>query len=477
MLISVGRGPQRTPFTWPTLRQAFIGAAAFFVLVFCAQLVGSGRVSYTAVAFGIGLAPVLLYVALVRPFAFPFALWAALVPFDNLLSVGRGATVTRLLAIVCGAAFLFLVLRHKRLMTPPRAILTWLLYAGWAAASIAWAGDQNVAVASFERIIQLVLLYAVVSIVPTRRSDVWIVLGGAIVGAVASAIYGAWLFHHQSAAIAASQQQFSRLQIDFGDRGIDVNAFADALLFPSIALAVGLLSARSIALRVASGVLFAVCLIGLNYSGSRESFVALAAGLLYLVVVVPKYRARLFATAAIALGASLANPALWLRFAQSFTTGGSGRSSIWKTALAAVRDHPLLGVGTGNFSNAYNSVYLNVFQQYNAGWGRASHDIFLHTLVELGAIGLIVMCVALYAQYRSTDAIADDGQWKELKLIVRASMIALVVAAVFLDMMDAKYLWLLFCFAAMLRNAPQYPHLSGSEGTRGGRGSLAPRYG
>lgn len=443
-------------FSRRTVRHIAAVTAAVAILIFCARLVGSGRLSYTALAFAIALTPVLLYAALVRPFAFPFALWAALVPFDNLLSVSRGTTATRLLAIACGAILLFWVLRHKKLAPPPLVIFAWLIYAGWATASIAWSSDPNTSIVEAERIAQLVLLFVVVSIVPATAADVKVVLGGAVLGGIASAAYGSWLFHHQDPAIAAAQEQFSRLQIDVSQGSIDVNQFADALLFPSIALIVGMLGAKRFSVRIGCGLGLAICLIALNYSGSRESFVALAAGLLYLFLTSPRYRRGLFATGAIALGASLLNAHLWLRFAQSFATGGSGRSSIWKTAVAAVREHPIIGVGAGNFASGYNSVYLTVFQKYSAGWSRASHNIFLHALVELGSVGFLTLIVALIAQYRTTDAIANDGQWAQEKAIVRASMVALIVAAFFIDMMGYKYLWLLFCFMAILRNAPQY---------------------
>lgn len=439
----------------PTLKQTIIGACAVLILIECATLVASGRIGQSAAAFVLALSPILAYVALTRPFLFPFALWAALIPFDNLLAVGgSGATVTRLLGIVCGAALLFSVLRRKRLASPPRALFFWILFVAWSGASILWADNQTDAIATFERIAQLVLLYGIVSIVPANERDLKIVLAATVLGGVASALYGSWLFHHQSATVAAAQEQFSRLQIDFGDRGIDVNQFADALLFPSVALLLGLLSWKNIAGRIACGLGFAACIVGINYSGSREAFLALGAALCYIFVKLPRQRKLLAVIGFVTVAASLLQPAVWLRFAAAFSSGGSGRFSIWRTGLAAAQQHWLLGAGAGNFGRAYNAVYIDVFQPYGAGWTRASHNIYLQALVELGAIGLIILVVALAAQFRSVRRIvADDGPWQTYRLLAEAATVALIVASFFIDLTDYKYLWLLFCFMAMLRNA------------------------
>ena len=439
----------------PTVKQLILGSCGVLVLIECAILVASGRIGQSVAAFALALLPIMVYLALTRPFLFPFALWAALVPFDNLLAVGgSGATVTRLLAIVCGAALLFAVLRRKRIVTPPRALFFWLLLAAWEGTSILWAVNQTDAIGTFGRIAQLVLLYAIVSVVPAEENDVKIVITAAVLGGVASALYGSWLFHHQSASIAAAQQQFSRLQIDFGDRGIDVNNFADALLFPAIAVLVGMLSWKNIFGRILCALCFAGCIVGINYSGSREAFVALGAGIAYMFVRLPGYRKPLALIGGIAAAASLLQPAIWLRFTAAFSTGGSGRLSIWRTALAAAKDHWLFGSGAGNFAHAYDAVYINVFQPYGAGWSRASHNIYLNALVELGAIGLIILGVALIAQFRSVNRVAAiEGPWRTYRVLVEASMIALVVASFFIDLVDYKYLWLLFCVMAMLRNA------------------------
>jgi len=62
------------------------------------------------------------------------------------------------------------------------------------------------------------------------------------------------------------------------------------------------------------------------------------------------------------------------------------RLSYWRTCIAAIKDHPFLGIGPGNFQE--------VFLRYRAGWStdtRYAHNIFLQTWLETGLLGFIAM--------------------------------------------------------------------------------------
>jgi len=62
------------------------------------------------------------------------------------------------------------------------------------------------------------------------------------------------------------------------------------------------------------------------------------------------------------------------------------RLNYWRISMAAIKDHPFLGIGPGNFQE--------VFLRYKVGWSidtRYSHNIFLQTWLETGIIGLIAI--------------------------------------------------------------------------------------
>jgi O-antigen ligase len=68
------------------------------------------------------------------------------------------------------------------------------------------------------------------------------------------------------------------------------------------------------------------------------------------------------------------------------------RLNYWRTAIAVIKDHPILGVGPGNFQE--------VFLKYKIGLStntRYAHNIFLHTWAETGFLGLIALIYLISA--------------------------------------------------------------------------------
>ena len=75
------------------------------------------------------------------------------------------------------------------------------------------------------------------------------------------------------------------------------------------------------------------------------------------------------------------------------------RLNYWRTAIAAIQDHPFLGAGPGNFQE--------VFLKYKIGLStdtRYAHNIFLHTWAETGILGftaLIYIITVFFCHLRS----------------------------------------------------------------------------
>jgi hypothetical protein len=420
--------------------------SALCATIACAYLVASGRKGYEILALCVAAAPVLAYLILARPYLMPYGIYVFLIPFDNLLGVGTFGTATRALGALSGMALILYALRQKRFNPLPLTVLTWSIYVVWAAVTIIWAIDQNGAITAAATLAQLVLLYTAIATAPLSKSDLRVIIGASVTGAIAAGFYGIWLFHHQhNLEIAQVQQQLQRLSIQVGDdRSIDANHYADSLLFPLVALVVWTLGTRKIWLKLVQCCGIAVILAGIYYSASRESILAFGVAMVFLIVTARRYRPQLAIVMGGALAASLTVPMVWVRFGNAIATGGSGRTSIWHTALAAVGAYWPLGAGIDNFANAYDSKYLTVFQHYGAGWHRASHDIFLQAIVELGIIGLALLLLALYVQFNLVGDIRPDDELFDYRLMVQGGMVALLVAAVFIDMMGYKYLWFLF---------------------------------
>ncbi len=425
------------------------------VLAACATLgvtVLAGTKTGVALALMAALGPLTLYAALCEPLVVPFAFFALLVPFDNLLDVSAFGTLTRLLAIACGAALLFWLLRTRRAVMPGRALWVWILYAMWAVVSLIWAIDASAGFAHLFTLFQLLSLYAVVSFMPIDRRTLGIVVAATIVSGVIAGLYGAYLFHH---GIDVSAN--GRLFITADDNTIDPNQFAASLLVPIALAIVSLLGSRTLWQRLACIVALIAMGGGVAVAGSRGGLLAVLA---IFVIIFVRMRSRMLA-AGLGVGALGLSLALYgnvvSRFSNAAQTGGAGRVDIWRVGLEAFREHFWVGAGYSNFPIAFDQAFITVSEHYYTHWHRAPHNILISTGVELGVVGLGILLWAWWTQLRTMRAIDRSNPLFGLRTGLEAAVIGLFVASMFLDTLTVKYLWLAFMLCALVRNAALLP--------------------
>ena len=152
-------------------------------------------------------------------------------------------------------------------------------------------------------------------------------------------------------------------------------------------------------------------------SFSRAAWLAAAAGLCAMIALGDRRSLKYFAAGlvVISLTGFLGAFELLPSFLSERLTGAAGyfgffdarsavltaenyplveRMATWQAAWEMFRDHPLVGVGIGNFNEMYQSYAL-------PGWvsdpGHA-HNIVLNTLAEMGVAGLAALTVFLGAQ-------------------------------------------------------------------------------
>jgi O-antigen ligase len=79
---------------------------------------------------------------------------------------------------------------------------------------------------------------------------------------------------------------------------------------------------------------------------------------------------------------------------QRWKDGGSTRLAIWAGTLSMIRDRPIFGWGTGNFSYGYPQALNTLIPEesplarYAGAWTNAAHNVLLQLWAELGLIGL-----------------------------------------------------------------------------------------
>jgi O-antigen ligase len=427
-------------------------AAIVLVAVSAAVLLVIGPSLASIGVIALVLSPFAVYVVLRWPLASIFGLYVLLVPFDNLLNTGSFGTLTKLLGMISGAFLLLYVVRRRLVSFQDPTLRVLGLLALWMLASTFWALDQKVALSSTATFAGLMLLYAVLTMLPLSRVQLNMLLVLIVAGGVCAAAYGAHTFVHDS-SFAQESLNTRRLIVQVGDYQIDPNHFSDALIFPAAIVAMWGLRARSVLPGLASVGALALLVTAILYSGSREGLSALA-----IIAVYYFWRSQYRLKLAIALGAVIAlvstvQTSVFLRFATALDTGGSGRTSIWAVALEAAKHHLLQGYGIGNFTQAFNLYYLKIHQPYPYGWDSPAHNLVLHYLVELGIVGLLLIGAFIFMQFRSLRAIDRQNEYHDYRIVLEASLIAIVVVSMAIDLFQYKYAWLVFAMVALVRNA------------------------
>ena len=407
----------------------------------------AGTKTGTAIALLATVGPAAVYAALVAPVAFPFSAYLALTPFDNILDLGQFGTLTRLLGILSGAALLFFMLSSKRFREPPRATALWLLLFLWMASSIFWALDVTTAEGLLLISLQLFGLYLVTSMLTLSLPQLRIAAFGAAAGGVASSLYGLWMY-------ATGEGMFKqRLFVHTDTSSINPDHFGASLLLPIAICLIALLWGRSALVRAGSFIGLCAMMATVALTGSRGAELGLAFMLAYLIW---RDRHRVWIACASVLAGIIvmvvAGPTSLARWSMAAQTGGAGRASIWSTGLQAFKENWLFGAGYGSFPFAYDHAFISTFQPDNAHWHRASHNIFLGAGVELGIIGLALLLLAWWGQFRLLSHISENDARFPLRLALEGALVGLFVCGLFADIMIEKYLWLAFMLVVLTHN-------------------------
>ncbi|MGH2604138.1 MAG: O-antigen ligase family protein, partial [Dehalococcoidia bacterium] len=175
-------------------------------------------------------------------------------------------------------------------------------------------------------------------------------------------------------------------------------------------------------------------------------------------------RWRLSAVVAIGLlAAAAANESYWtsirtiLHPAEDYNlTGEEGRVQIWRRGMGYMIQHPVLGVGAGNFPTAEGTISpLAARQQRGRGvkW-IAPHNSYIQIGAELGVPGLVAFIgfiVTVFGALRGAPAAPRLAQ------ALTAALIGFAVGAFFLTLAYHEMLYTLAGIAVALRKVSTLP--------------------
>ncbi|MDQ6799439.1 MAG: O-antigen ligase family protein [Acidobacteriota bacterium] len=206
---------------------------------------------------------------------------------------------------------------------------------------------------------------------------------------------------------------------------------------------------------------------------SRGGIVALGLMLVLFTIAIRMRPAFLLAAVAIAIAALAVMPAGVVRrtlsvreVLSSNTAGGPEDASIEERKLflgaawQMFNDHPILGVGAGNFATYFNRYALIVgspaVQYHDRGDPAFPHMLYLQIAAETGVVGLLCFLAAVSAAFlslrRSHEMLAERVG------ITTALAIALagyLITALFLHGAYQRNFWILLGFVAAIARLPR----------------------
>jgi O-antigen ligase len=406
-------------------------------------------------AFVLFVAPVAFVYFVKRPWIFPIALFALLVPSDGYLAVTSGGTLTKFAAILSTGAVLLYLVRERRFVFPGKATVAWIAYFVFASLTLLWAQDIETSTLSlWSTLFQLVLFYVLASVTPIEERDFKFLLGSYIVGCMLASLFGAYVFAHASASGLSNTLNLNqgRLHAHFGsDNKLDSDLFSASFVFPIALMVINILRTRWGLKKVLFGCALAILLIGQFVVGARGGILADCVMGMYLFWKTP-YRAQLSFVAISGLLLSLIYPtAVWSRFLTPDETGGSGRLEIWKVGFAALKHYWLYGAGFSNFNYAFDQYFFSVWNSFNPQWHRAPHNIVLEAFVELGIVGLTIMLIAWWNTAKSFSHVGKADPLYDYRIAIEAGVLGTFFAGLFVGIILFKFLWWQFALIALWR--------------------------
>jgi putative inorganic carbon (hco3(-)) transporter len=143
--------------------------------------------------------------------------------------------------------------------------------------------------------------------------------------------------------------------------------------------------------RLSGYVLVIAAMMGLAFTYSRGAWIGTAVGLLALLPVLKRGRLALGLALTVAILTTAGNVLVRV---QTVAAPGRdpafiSRQEIWHTALRLVAEHPLRGVGLGNFQVAYGNLMVPDLPliPYSLTLPEQAHNLFLNLAVEIGLVG------------------------------------------------------------------------------------------
>jgi O-antigen ligase len=377
-----------------------------------------------------------------------------LVTFLDVVSANQDLSVTKGAGAVLAGAWLAMVAtrpesRRSLTVNEPWLVATVLAFVAWSGLSAVWAeSDSAVAQSTVRFALDAMLLPIVFSAIRERKHVVWL-LGVFVVGALLSVLWG---LTQAKVANSSSALQVGRLT----GATVEANVLATLLIVCMVFASALALRARGPAARALSVCAALAAAAAFFGTFSRGGIIAFLVAILTGCVYGGRWR-RVFVALAIGValvGAVVLHDTTSTAAQRLTSTDTSGRSDIWTVGLRMVRAHPIVGIGSGNYTIAephYLLTSAGTVKNVNLilTSPHVAHNIYLNVLAEMGIIGLAlflsVIALSIRSAVRAVTLFRASGD-RSMEILGRALVIVIIgilAADFFVSDQYSKQLWLL----------------------------------
>lgn len=420
------------------------------------------------------------------------------VPVLATRTLGVPALVASAFVLLLGLPLLHYVLVRREPLKYDATLLVMLAFLGvMIAASIHAKGPDEAIEYIKTYVTEGVILYWL--IINTVRNKgalmrvIWTLLGaGALLGALTTYQVVTGSYDQEFGGLAQRNYEFrSLLELDPDDPATrelmlefdggrnqraqgpmsEPNRFAQVLLFLVPLALFAFRAARTRAGRWCAAAAGLFIFAGIVFTESRAGFVVLV-GLALLAAYLSWIRwahllmAALAASIAIVVSApqylervaSIANVTALAEGTTSKQADGAirGRATQMLAAAQVFADHPVLGVGPGQYAPYYSVEYQNKnphFQFRQIDKSRRAHSLYLEMAAELGSVGMLVFLCIFGVQLRALQR--ARVRWRnvssehvDLATAMALSLLSYLGTSIFLHLSFQRYLWLLIAISS-----------------------------
>lgn len=291
--------------------------------------------------------------------------------------------------------------------------------------SVSYAGEKTIALSESFRFISYIILFFIIKYEYNRKEFLTGILGSYIGATTILCIYGIYqYFTGFGLSKKFENYDYAKFKIAATmDNPNNLAAFLILVLFPLIMITI---YEKQKIKKILYILLTIVVLFNIVFTGSRNAIIGIAVGMVVLIIL---YSWKLIIPLFIMGVASLFVPVIRERIlAINDPIQNQSRIYLWHIAKKMIKDHPIFGVGNGNYVSLYNK-YVQIYPQYKF-YGYSNypcHNSYLKIESELGIIGGISFVALLFSsliQVKLFINIVKDNFYKYFYTGFFASMVA-----------------------------------------------------